>query len=95
MFTFSATEGFRAAFLYDQRQLALGTIVAESAGTRDVTDPELIALLVAVIRGHLSRRRRRADPRQARAETWRRGAARSRESWNLSLCLAMWDATCR
>jgi hypothetical protein len=48
--TFSATEGFRASFLYDQRRLALGTIVAESGGTRDVTDPELTALIVAVIR---------------------------------------------
>jgi hypothetical protein len=50
MFTFSAADGSRAAFLYDQRQLALGTIVAESAGTREVPDPEPTAL-VAVIRG--------------------------------------------
>jgi hypothetical protein len=53
MFTIPATEGFRAASLHDQRQLAVETTAAHSVGTRNVTDPELTALLVAVIRGPL------------------------------------------
>lgn len=36
--------------MYDQRQVALRTIVAEIAGTGDVTGPEPTALVVAVTR---------------------------------------------